>query len=499
LIRKWYYQTYVNQTNGSALPNANVTATNTTGKIQFTTTTDSTGWIARQEIIDYNNTGGTRIFYSNYTITANKSGYTNASKTYNLTIQQNNVNDYLNLSGGLVAPVIYNVTGISPVTLTEGPGKTFIVVNFSVYDFNGASNLNNASAAINFTKSGEALRYNSSCAVKDYLGNYANYTCNVTMFWWDAAGTDWKVYANISDLDSYIAVNDTTTFTVNSLTGFVMTPSTLTFSNLPAGSTNQTPTNYLLLNNTGNTNVTNPIQINATDLVGETDHSKILWASNFSASNSTGGKIECNVTANANSMVNYTFTSISNTILPAGNYTKNDGTAQEQIYLCVRKVGVELTQQQYSTNSFGSWTIKIALVSISIRRKKKKNSKNKTNITIPTTIFSKKLGALESISKYMKENLGMSYHNIAELLNRNERTIWTAYNKATEKQKEPIEVKETEIFIPISVLNNRELTILESVINYLREKDMKYSGIAKLINRDQRNVRAIYNKTKNNI
>jgi len=59
--------TYVNQTNGSALSSANVTATNSTGIIQFTTTTDGTGWIARQEVIDYNNTGGTRTFYSNYT------------------------------------------------------------------------------------------------------------------------------------------------------------------------------------------------------------------------------------------------------------------------------------------------------------------------------------------------------------------------------------------------------------------------------------------------
>ena len=416
-----------------------------------------------------------------------------------LPLQQNKVDDYATLGGGLVAPVIYGVTSISPVTLTEGPGKTFIVVNFSVYDFNGASNLNNASASINFTKAGESLRYNSSCAVKNFAGNYANYSCNVTMFWWDAAGSDWKVYANISDLDSYITVNDTTTFTVNSLTGFVMSPSALTFSSLSAGSVNQTPTTYLVLNNTGNTNITNPIQINATDLVGETDHSKILWASNFSASNSTGGKIECNVTSSATAMVNNTFVSISNTLLSVGNYTLNDGTAQEQIYLCARKVGIELTPQQYSTNAFGSWTIRIVLVSISIRRKKKKNSKNSRTITIPSTIFSKELGALESISKYMKENLGISYHNIAELLNRDERTIWTAYNKATEKKKESIEVIETEIFIPVSALNNRELTILESVINYLKEKDMKYSEIAKLINRDQRNVRAIYNKTKNNI
>ena len=38
----------------------------------------------------------------------------------------------------------------------------------------------------------------------------------------------------------------------------------------------------------------------------------------------------------------------------------------------------------------------------------------------------------------MKENLNMNYHEIARLLNRNERTIWTAYNKSKQKQEEPI-------------------------------------------------------------
>ena len=51
-------------------------------------------------------------------------------------------------------------------------------------------------------------------------------------------------------------MNDTTTFTVNELKGFVMTPSALTFSSLSAGTTNQTPTNNFILNNTGNVDIT---------------------------------------------------------------------------------------------------------------------------------------------------------------------------------------------------------------------------------------------------
>ena len=96
----------------------------------------------------------------------------------------------------------------------------------------------------------------------------------------------------------------------------------------------------------------------------------------------------------------------------------------------------------------------------------------------------------------MKENLGMKYSEIAEKLNRNEITIRTAYKKAKEKQPEPLEIRETDILIPISILDNRELTTLEAIIIYLKEKGMKYSEIAGLLDRDQRNIWTIYSKAK---
>lgn len=259
---------------------------------------------------------------------------------------------------GIFISLAYS-TNLAAITLTDAPSPTFVVINFSVTDPDGAVNLNNDSAALNLTKAGEELRYNSSCAVKDYSGNYANYTCNVTMWWWDAAGS-WTVYANITDLGANLAINGTHTVTVNSLKGFVMSPSALTFSSMNAGTTNQTPTNNILMNNTGNVDIaSNGVQINATDLVGETNADKFLWAGNFSASPYTGGNIECNITASATAMANMSYTAVTNTILAAGNYTIGDGTAQEKVYLCLREAGVELTQQQYSTDALGSWTVKI--------------------------------------------------------------------------------------------------------------------------------------------
>jgi hypothetical protein len=259
-------------------------------------------------------------------------------------------------------PTIYNISFSTSVTPIEGPSLTYIVMNFSVNATNGAASLNNGSAMLNLTMAGQPVRV-KACAVKDFAGNYANYTCNITFYWYDPAGT-WTIYANISDYGGNYVVNGTKTVSISSLTGFVMAPSALTFPSVVAGATNQTSTNDpIVLNNTGNVNITTGnLKINAIDLAGETDHSKFLYASNFSVGNSTGGNIECNYSStSATQMVNITDTAVAGSYLNIGNFPLNDGsTGQEKLYVCLAKAGYELTQQSYSTTGLGSWTVKIA-------------------------------------------------------------------------------------------------------------------------------------------
>jgi transcriptional regulator len=111
---------------------------------------------------------------------------------------------------------------------------------------------------------------------------------------------------------------------------------------------------------------------------------------------------------------------------------------------------------------------------------------------IPTTIFIGELGALEALCKYMKENLGMSYREIAGEISRNERTIWSSCDKANKKVREKIEAKETELQIPLSVIKDRKLTVLESIIVFLKRSGMRYNKIAEALGREQRNVWTIY-------
>ncbi|GAF99559.1 unnamed protein product, partial [marine sediment metagenome] len=55
-------------------------------------------------------------------------------------------------------------------------------------------------------------------------------------------------------------------------------------------------------------------------------------------------------------------------------------------------------------------------------------------LNIPSYIFKDRtLSVLEAIVKYLKEERMLSYHEIAVLLKRDDRTIWTVYNRVKKK------------------------------------------------------------------
>ncbi len=63
--------------------------------------------------------------------------------------------------------------------------------------------------------------------------------------------------------------------------------------------------------------------------------------------------------------------------------------------------------------------------------------------SIPLEILNdRKLGMLESVSVYLKEQKEMTYSQIAKLLNRDDRTIWASYNKAKKKLGEATKGKD---------------------------------------------------------
>jgi DNA-directed RNA polymerase specialized sigma24 family protein len=437
-----------------------------------------------------------------------------------------------------VAPTIQTVETITAKNPTDDT-ITSITFNFTATDSNGASDINTNTAQAYFQRGGETTRSNTSCINTSIgVGNDINFTCTIDMWYFDQNGA-WTINVSIKDNSAAYGENSSTNFVYNLLPGMKMSPTSLTWQEILIGQANTGSNNDpIQINNTGNDIDVN-INITSYHLRGEITTSEYIYANNFTIENESQG---CSGTA----MSNATSTNITSAILQRGNHSLNYNNAtsgQEQMYFCLKGLPSGISQQPYSSTAYGSWEIRILLTLAIPRLRKKKKSvkddklvkaldlildelkeeyslnkkeiaevmmsklKEKYNLSkkeilntiksseetkIPVTIFSKDIGALESLVKYMKENLNMSYSKISKLLSRNERTIWTAYSKAKEKQKEALKIKDTEIHIPIEIFKDKKLTILESAIVYLKEKGLKFSEISNVLSRDQRNIWTIH-------
>jgi len=122
-------------------------------------------------------------------------------------------------------------------------------------------------------------------------------------------------------------------------------------------------------------------------------------------------------------------------------------------------------------------------------------SGNKHDSIIPISIFSREIGVLESIVKYMKENLKMTYKEISERLGRDERTIWSAYSNSVKKKRKKFLTSKDKFCVSLNVFK-KELTALESIVYYLKEDGMRYSEIGKVLDRDERNIWKVYKRAK---
>lgn len=122
-------------------------------------------------------------------------------------------------------------------------------------------------------------------------------------------------------------------------------------------------------------------------------------------------------------------------------------------------------------------------------------------LQLPVDIFNnKKLSSLEAICKYLKENENFSFYQIAEILNRDNKTAWGTYDKAKKKLSSKFVINEPKYFIPISIFKNRKLGVLELICLYLKDNyGLTYHQIAVMLNRNDRTIWSSYNKAKGKI
>lgn len=117
--------------------------------------------------------------------------------------------------------------------------------------------------------------------------------------------------------------------------------------------------------------------------------------------------------------------------------------------------------------------------------------------SIPACVFNRKLSPLETVVKYLKENLGFSLPRIATVLGRDIRTVWQAYKASQKKQGLMLKEANPEFLIPLEVLRNRDFSILESVSAYLKENfRLNFHQIGSILDRDERTIWTVYNRLK---
>ena len=123
----------------------------------------------------------------------------------------------------------------------------------------------------------------------------------------------------------------------------------------------------------------------------------------------------------------------------------------------------------------------------------------KEEVKVPISVFrNDKLSSLEIIVKYLRENLLLSFQQIAELTNRNKIALAVTYRNARKKLEQRFVIDEIPAYsIPVSILKDRKLSVLENITAYFKDTfGLTYHKIALLLNRNDRTIWTVYQRAK---
>lgn len=125
--------------------------------------------------------------------------------------------------------------------------------------------------------------------------------------------------------------------------------------------------------------------------------------------------------------------------------------------------------------------------------------KDFNRILMPLSLLSTRdYTILESLILYLKDSRKLNYHQIGIVINRDERNVRTLYLIAKEKQLTSREERiVTPVLIPVSIFSVKKISALEAIAVYLRDRfSLRFSQIAKLLDRDQRTIWTVYHRAK---
>ena len=122
----------------------------------------------------------------------------------------------------------------------------------------------------------------------------------------------------------------------------------------------------------------------------------------------------------------------------------------------------------------------------------------KEEVKVPISVFNnEKLGALETIVKYLRENKLLSFKQIGSLTNRNDIALAVSYRNAKKKLEEKFVEEISPYYLPVSILQDRKFSVLENVVSYLKDTfGLTYHKIAILLNRNDRTIWTVYQRAR---
>ncbi|HOI18521.1 MAG TPA: hypothetical protein PLX15_01510 [Candidatus Woesearchaeota archaeon] len=127
----------------------------------------------------------------------------------------------------------------------------------------------------------------------------------------------------------------------------------------------------------------------------------------------------------------------------------------------------------------------------------KENLLEKKGVELPIKIFSTKISGLRAIVKYLIEVKSLSFSQIAVLLGRDPRTIWSTYNAVKTQKRFTAELFLNKgFFVNTEVFRNSNLSILECISLSLKEKSLNLNEIASLLNKSPKTIWTVLSRAQ---
>jgi len=116
---------------------------------------------------------------------------------------------------------------------------------------------------------------------------------------------------------------------------------------------------------------------------------------------------------------------------------------------------------------------------------------------IPICIFGYGYSGLRALVKYLVEIKKLNYADIAKLLQRDQRTIWTSYQAIRKKPEYSAkELSEEKIFLSTKLFRQRKTSVLETISIFLKDKGYSLTQSAKILGKSPKTIWTSLNRSE---